>query len=98
MNMYANECTFSQGGYFFFPRWYKRLHLFVGPLIRWSVGLLVGWSVGRSLYCFAPGELMPGLSFALVYEEDFIDSAKNLNYFCHFLMDDQIKKEIMETT
>jgi hypothetical protein len=51
-------------------RLYKRLCPSVDPLIRGSVDPLVRWSVarsvGRSLYCFAPGELATGLSFSLV--------------------------------
>jgi hypothetical protein len=41
-------------------RLYKRLCPSVGPSVRRQVG--------ASPYCFAPGELAPGLSFALVYE------------------------------
>jgi hypothetical protein len=38
----------------------KRLYKILHP----SVGLSVSWFVGLSPYCFAPGELTPGLSFS----------------------------------
>jgi hypothetical protein len=42
------------------------------PLDGQSVGQSVGWLAGRSPYCFAPGELAPGLSFSCFVARRFL--------------------------